>query len=82
MESWVVLTLIGVQLVTLFGFVLVERRDPNATLAWILGVVLVPVLGVLFYLVFGLQRTIKRHKQAERVARRLRGVYHRWRVAQ
>jgi cardiolipin synthase len=82
MESWVVLTLIGVQLVTLFGFVLVERRDPNATLAWILGVVLVPVLGVLLYLVFGLQRTIKRHKQAERVARRLRGVYHRWRVAQ
>lgn len=82
MESWVVLTLLGIQLVTLFGFVLVERRDPNATLAWILGVVLVPVLGVLLYLVFGLQRTIKRHKQAENVARQLRAVYHRWRVAQ
>jgi len=82
MTGWLILGMVVSQLVILFGFVLVERRDPNATLAWILGVVLVPVLGILLYLLFGLQRTIKRHKMAERVSRQMRTVYHRWKVAQ
>lgn len=72
---------IATQLAVVFGFVLLERREPNATLAWILGVVLLPVLGVLLYLFFGLQRRVRRHRKAARVARTMRAVYHRWQVA-
>ncbi len=77
----VVFLIVVLQVVIIFGFVIVERRDPNATLAWILGVVLLPVIGGLFYLVIGLRRKVKRSKKGERVAVRMREVYHRWQVA-
>lgn len=70
-----------VQVIIIFRFVLLERRDPNATLAWILGVVLLPLLGGLLYIFLGLRRKVRRSRKAERVAQRLRGVYHRWQVA-
>ena len=69
------------QVLIIFGLVIVERRDPNATLAWILGVVLLPILGGLLYLFIGLRRKVKRSRKAERVAARMRGVYQRWQVA-
>lgn len=75
------LGIVLLQLVIIFGFVIVERRDPNATLAWILGVVLLPLVGVMLYLLLGLRRKVKRSRKAERVAQRLREVYHRWQVA-
>ncbi|MCC6623851.1 MAG: cardiolipin synthase [Deltaproteobacteria bacterium] len=79
---WVLALTIGLQLVVVFGFVLRERREPQATLAWILGVVLVPFVGVLTYFFFGIRRVAQRHRQAERVAARVRDVYSRYRVAQ
>lgn len=82
MATYVLLAIFVVlQLVIIFGFVILERREPNATLAWILGVVLLPVLGGMLYLVLGLRRKVKRSREAERVAVRLRQVYHRWQVA-
>lgn len=50
------------------GVLLARRRDPSATLAWILFIVLAPVLGVVVYLVVGrtrMRRTVRRSGLAE-----------------
>ncbi len=67
----VLLALLTLQLVIIFGFVLLERRDPAATLAWILSVMLLPVVGVLLYLFFGLRTKRRRTKTSERSAARV-----------
>lgn len=49
------------------GVLLTRRRDPSATLAWILFIVFMPFLGALVYLLFGrtrLQQTVKRSQRA------------------
>lgn len=65
------------QLGVIFGFLLLERRQPAATLAWILTVLFVPVAGVALYLVFGLRRTIKRSRAAEKLSKRTHEVFRR-----
>lgn len=45
--------------------VVMQRREPTATLAWVLGVVLLPYIGVIAYLVFGrrrLERQVRRRR--------------------
>jgi cardiolipin synthase len=64
-----VLELAGLGLhITIIGWVLLaRRRDPTATLAWVLFIVLAPVLGVLVYLLLGrtrMRRTVKRSARA------------------
>ncbi|TNF26558.1 MAG: cardiolipin synthase [Deltaproteobacteria bacterium] len=66
-----------IQLAVIFGFILLERRQPAATLAWILAVLFIPVLGVVLYLVLGLRRTIKRSRAAEKIAKRTDEVFRR-----
>jgi len=47
-------TLLGFVLaLLLFSHVLLEKRSPSSTLAWILFIFFVPYLGIPFYLVFG-----------------------------
>ena len=70
-----------IQLAVIFGFVLLERRQPAATLAWILGVLFIPVLGVALYLVLGLRRTIRRSRASEKIARRTEEVFRRHALA-
>ncbi len=70
----------AVQLVTVLGFVLVERREPQATLTWVLAVVFIPVLGALLYLIFGLGRTVRRIRLGQRVERLTRVAFARWHV--
>ena len=72
--------LLGLQLVIVLGFVLVERREPQATLAWVLAVVFIPVIGAFLYLVFGLGRTVRRIRLGQRVARLTRTAFARWHV--
>jgi len=79
--TYVLIGIALIQLAIIFGLVIVERREPNATLAWILGVVLLPLLGGALYLLLGLRRKVKRSRRSEMVAQRLREVYHRWQVA-
>ena len=42
--------------------VLLQRRESTATLAWVLGIVLIPYLGILSYWLFG-SRRIRRVKR-------------------
>lgn len=60
-----------VQLAIIFGFVLLERRAPAATLAWVLAVALVPVLGAVLYLFFRVRAAKRNIKTWEAVSNRL-----------
>jgi cardiolipin synthase A/B len=39
--------------VSIAGIVIFEKRSPDKTAAWILALVLLPVIGLIFYLIFG-----------------------------
>lgn len=73
----VIIGVVLVQLAVIFGFILLDRRQPAATLAWILGVLFIPVIGVILYLVLGLRRTTKRSRAAEKIAKRTDEVFRR-----
>jgi len=49
----VVLLLFLITSVAIAGIVLFEKRSPEKTAAWILALVLLPVFGLVFYLIFG-----------------------------
>jgi cardiolipin synthase len=48
-------------LVWLGGWIVLQKREPVATLSWLLGLAALPVIGFLIYQVFGPQK-IKRHR--------------------
>ena len=48
-------------LVVLGGWIVLQKREPVATLSWLLGLALLPYVGFLIYHVFGPQK-IKRHR--------------------
>src|SRR5690606_11048262 len=48
-------------MVWLAGWIVLQKREPVATLSWLLGLAALPVIGLLVYQVFGPQK-IKRHR--------------------
>ena len=48
-------------LVWLGGWIVLQKREPVATLSWLLGLAALPVVGLLVYQVFGPQK-IRRHR--------------------
>ena len=57
-----VLTILYITLIaTIFYVVLKERREPTETIAWILITLLVPIVGVIAYFLFG--RSYRRSRQ-------------------
>jgi len=67
----IAVVLVTMQLVIIFGFVLLERRQPAATLAWVLAVLLLPGLGVVLYVVFGSTRMRRATKRAQEIEQRV-----------
>jgi cardiolipin synthase len=63
--QWIIV-MVGYLVALLVGLrIVMQRREPTATLAWVLGIFLVPYLGVLFYLVAGrrrLKRQVRKRK--------------------
>ena len=51
---------------------LLERRSPTATLAWIFAFIAIPFVSGLYYLVFGPRRMKRRNKRYDAARRRLR----------
>jgi len=49
------------------GIVLLERRRPTSTLAWLLALIFLPVLGLLLYLLLGRQRVRRRLRRRVRM---------------
>ena len=59
------------QVVMIFGFVLLDRRQPVATLAWLFAILFMPIVGVVLYLVFGMPRFVRRSRRALTVVGRV-----------
>ncbi len=60
------------------GVLLSRRRDPSATLAWILFIVTAPVVGIIAYFAVGRTRMRRKVKQVDRAEAQLRDVLARY----
>ncbi|MDE6860815.1 MAG: cardiolipin synthase [Duncaniella sp.] len=65
---WGLLVAYGVLIICVIGIVLSENRNPLKSLAWVTGLLLFPVGGVILYFLFG--RSIKNVKMISRRNRR------------
>lgn len=70
----VTLAVIACQLGVIVAFVITERRTPTATLAWILLILFLPVIGLLGYVFFGATRMKRTRKRSQAVQSRLKSV--------
>ncbi|MCB9728620.1 MAG: cardiolipin synthase [Deltaproteobacteria bacterium] len=61
-------------LIAIFGFLMVQRREPAATLAWLMTLMFLPVAGILLFWMFGSQRARRRTHHARRVSERVQGM--------
>jgi cardiolipin synthase A/B len=55
-QSVLALAVLLTHVIVIFGFVLVERRQPSATMAWLLALMFLPGVGVVLYLLIGTTR--------------------------
>lgn len=67
-ERWLIELLTIVYVISITGFVVLERRRPVSTMAWLLALIFVPVVGLLAYLVFGRLRVRRRLRMRARRA--------------
>ena len=67
LEAWLVLLWIA-YLIWLAGWIVLQKREPAATLSWIMSLALLPVLGLLIYHLLGPQR-IHRNRLRRLLAR-------------
>lgn len=63
--------LILIDIVMVAIVLLYERRNPSATLAWVLALVFLPFLGVVLYLLFGQLRSRRAARKSEKAQARL-----------
>jgi cardiolipin synthase len=69
---------IAVHLLVIGSVLLSRRREPSATLAWILFIIVAPIVGVIFYFLVGRTRMRRRVRRLGRVDARLRKVLERY----
>ena len=72
---WGALTLLGYALTLLLvpRVVLIKKRNPVSTIAWILAVILLPYLGGLLFLIFGINRVERRAAHKYQSSRTISG---------
>ena len=56
------------------GWIVLQKREPAATISWLLGLALLPYLGFLVYYFFGPQRIHRQRMRRERSRARLPGT--------
>ncbi|MCB9831025.1 MAG: cardiolipin synthase [Planctomycetes bacterium] len=56
LESILSLIGAGLHVAAIFVLVMAERREPTATLSWLLALIFLPIVGLVLYLVIGRQR--------------------------
>lgn len=75
MTLWELFALIEVAWVgSMTVFLILERRSPTATLAWILALAVLPIIGALIYLVLGPRRLKRRKLRRATAARSVRAL--------
>ncbi len=63
--------------IALIVLVIMQRKEPSATLAWVLTIIFLPILGALFYLWFGFGRIERRVRRRQRSNERLAASFNR-----
>ncbi|HGG56405.1 MAG TPA: hypothetical protein ENK31_01270, partial [Nannocystis exedens] len=66
LPRWLLELLFVAYALVIAGTVMLERRRPTSTLAWILAMVFLPLLGLIAYLLVGRRRVRKRIRLRER----------------
>ena len=79
-SSWIVAGLVLGHLIALFGFVLVERREPSSALAWVLALVFLPGVGLLLWLLLGPQRRVRKARRRAEMGGRAIAALQGWAV--
>jgi len=67
-ERWLIELVMLIYVIAVTGFVVLERRRPVSTMAWLLALIFVPGLGLAAYLVFGRYRVRRRRRLRARRA--------------
>ena len=67
-ERWLIELLMLLYVIAVTGFVVLERRRPVSTMAWLLALIFVPGLGLVAYLIFGRYRVRRRRRLRARRA--------------
>lgn len=80
--TWVWIATAAAHLSVIFGFLITERRSPTATLAWLLVLLFLPLVGLFLYFVLGATKASRLKKRSEVVALRLDKVLARHRVTE
>src|SRR3989344_5352513 len=57
--------------IVLIALVIMQRKEPTATLAWVLTIIFLPGFGAIFYLWFGFGRIERRVRERQRSNERL-----------
>ncbi len=42
----------AINLLLILGIIFAERKSPSATLAWVMVLAFIPVVGIIFYIIF------------------------------
>lgn len=50
---WLIAIIYGITAISVVFAIVLEKRDPIKTISWILVILLVPVIGIIWYLIFG-----------------------------
>lgn len=65
-ELWFIQLVTVAYVIAITALVLLERRRPSATLAWLLALVFLPLIGLCFYVVFGRAGVRRRRRSRAR----------------
>ncbi len=68
--------------IAIAGVLLVERRHPSSTLAWLLALVFLPIVGLVIYFIFGRMRARRLAKRSVQTTLRLLTVFRKCGVRQ
>lgn len=67
-SRWILEIVTILYVIAITGFVVLERRRPVSTMAWLLALIFVPGVGLIVYLVFGRLRVRRRRRRRARQA--------------
>lgn len=68
---WTVITIYVITIISLVILVITENRNPIKTMSWVLVLILLPIVGLLFYYIFGVD-TRKKRFISKRMYKRLK----------
>lgn len=79
--SWGFLIAEAVWIVAISSYIMLERRSPTATLAWIVLIGLLPLIGAPFYVMVGPRRLARKKLRLSLARKRINNLLRQWKAA-